>query len=159
MKPLTAVGGALLLTLSVLLAIGCVQPGDTAQRPTPDAAANRMRALESRINQLEKNLDKIRNQQLEQQAGADGDAGLELRLTALTNPKLPAPAPAGITADNATAEQQALVARIAACIRQSGAKTTDEALHNAWRIAAGVTDTSRLRLVADVICQSAADAR
>ena len=161
---------ALLLALTLLLTTGCVAPEPADQRPTPDATANRMRHLESRLNRLEKDMETVRAQQLEQRAWNGGgiSAGLELRvrqleirLNSLANDSLPAPSPspAGITPETATAEQQALVARMAECISQQETNHADEARRNAWRIAAGVTDTGQLRLVADAVCQSDADAR
>lgn len=169
MKLLNALAGALLL-LTLLLAVGCVQPSEAGRPPTLVAPDNRIRALESRINRLEKDMDKVRTRQLEQRAGfAQGaSAGLELRvrelelrLNALTNPKPQEPArPMGISPENASPEQQTLVARMAGCIRQSeDDTTTDEALHNAWRIAAGLTETGQLRQVTDTVCQSDAGAR
>ena len=168
MKRFKAACGILTLTLALLLATGCVPSEQTDQRPTPDAAANRMRTLESRLNRLEKDMEKVRSQQLEQRAGISPGASaglelrvreLELRLNALTNAKHQEPAPAGISRANATAEQQALVTRMADCIRQSETNHEDEALRNAWRIAAGVTDTGQLRRVTDAVCQSDDDAR
>ena len=172
MKPINPIGVALLLLLPLMLVVGCVQPSETERRPTLVAPDNRVRALESRINRLEKDMEKVRAQQLQQRAGFDPAAGastglelrvreLELRLNALTNPKPQEPAtPTGIRPENASPEQQALVARMAGCIRQSGDDTTtDKALHNAWRIAAGLTETGQLRQVTDTVCQSDAGAR